>query len=165
MRAVFDAGPLIHLSWIDQLQLLHVVFDRVLIPSVVRDEVLRPNDDIRGIAAVRNLFASEMIEVRNLSDAAVAEGLVGFLDRGEAAAIALMREVSADILVLDDGRARYEALRQGIPITGTIGILRRARDREVLPAVTPYLIQLRQYGFWISDAVFNQIQAEESAIG
>ncbi len=40
MRAVSDAGPLIHLSWIDQLALLDRLFEEVIVPPAVRDEVL-----------------------------------------------------------------------------------------------------------------------------
>jgi predicted nucleic acid-binding protein len=40
VRAVSDAGPIIHLSWIGQLELLEGLFEEVLVPEAVRDEVL-----------------------------------------------------------------------------------------------------------------------------
>ncbi|MBI4306814.1 MAG: hypothetical protein HY678_10895 [Chloroflexi bacterium] len=35
MRAVTDAGPLIHLSWLDRLDLFHLLFDEVIAPAAV----------------------------------------------------------------------------------------------------------------------------------
>jgi predicted nucleic acid-binding protein len=40
MRAVLDAGPVIHLSWIDQLDLLDALFEGVFLPVAVRNEVM-----------------------------------------------------------------------------------------------------------------------------
>ena len=40
MRAVSDAGTLIHLSWIQQVDLLERIFEEVFVPPAVRDEVL-----------------------------------------------------------------------------------------------------------------------------
>lgn len=40
MRVVLDAGPIIHLSWIDRLDLLDAIFEEVLLPAAVRDEIL-----------------------------------------------------------------------------------------------------------------------------
>ncbi len=71
------------------------------------------------------------------------------LDRGEAEAIALMRETGADVLVLDDRRARASAKHRGLPFTGTIGILTTARKRGLIPAVVPLLEELRRRGFRI----------------
>jgi predicted nucleic acid-binding protein len=41
VRAVSNAGPIIHLSWIGRLDLLATVFEEVLVPLAVREEVLR----------------------------------------------------------------------------------------------------------------------------
>lgn len=38
MRVVSNAGPIIHLSWIDRLSLLPQLFEEVLVPVAVRDE-------------------------------------------------------------------------------------------------------------------------------
>ena len=160
MRVVCDAGPLIHLSWIDRLQILHDLFDQILIPSVVKNEVLLPGGTFRGLPSLRVFLESTAIDIRD-PDARFMADLPDILHQGEVAAIALMKEIGGDILALDDGRARIEAIRLGIPITGTVGILRRARDRRILPLAMPYLIELQHLGFWISEAVIDQIRSEE----
>lgn len=162
MRAVTNAGPLIHLSWIGHLNLLPAVFVEVLVPPAVQDEVLRADSDVLGLGALREAFAADWLKVRPVADSAAVATLRTDLDRGESEAIVLMREVGADLLLLDDRRARTVAQRQGLPLTGVIGILRLARDRELVPAVMPLLDELRRHGFRISTDIVEQIRREEA---
>ncbi|HLB12979.1 MAG TPA: DUF3368 domain-containing protein, partial [Dehalococcoidia bacterium] len=83
------------------------------------------------------------------------------LDPGEFEAIALMREVEAGVLLLDDRRARATGERLGLPLTGTVGILRAARQRGLVPAVVPILEELRRLGFRISDGLVDDLRREE----
>src|SRR4051794_37880703 len=101
----------------------------------VRDEVLRAGPDVPGVAAIVEAFSGGWLVVRQVADGAAVERLREVLDRGEAEAIVLMRQAGADLLLLDDGRARAQAQREAMPIAGTIGVLRRARARGLVAAV------------------------------
>ncbi len=162
MRAVANAGPLIHLSWLDRLDLPRALFDEVLVPTAVRDEVLRAGPEVSGVDALRDAFAAGWFVVQPVGDPAAVQGLTAQLDRGESEAIVLMREVQADVLLLDERRARARATREGLPIIGTIGILRLARDRGLVPAVAPLLEELRRIGFRIGAEWVEQIRREEA---
>ncbi len=48
------------------------------------------------------------------------------LDPGEREAIALASEVAEPLLLVDDGEARRAAAHYGIPVIGTLGVLRKA---------------------------------------
>jgi predicted nucleic acid-binding protein len=72
-----------------------------------------------------------------------------------------MQETSAHLLLSDDRQARAEAARLGLPLTGTVGLLRLARDRGLIDAAYPLLLQLRRPNFWISDALLERIANEE----
>ncbi len=63
MRAVANAGPLIHLSWIDELDLLPALFEEFLVPLAVRDEVLRASPDVPGVPALGAAFTSDWLTV------------------------------------------------------------------------------------------------------
>ena len=76
-----------------------------------------------------------------------------------------MREVGADVLLLDDRRARATAHRLGLPFTGTVGILRRARDRGLIPAVAPVVEELRRRGFRIGNELLAELRREEGGKG
>lgn len=91
MRAVSDAGPLIRLSWLDQLELLAHLFDEALVPGAVREEVLRAGSGVLGIASLHTAFAAGQVRVREVIDTAAVAALTATLHRGEAEAIVLMR--------------------------------------------------------------------------
>ena len=160
MRAVSNAGPIIHLSWIDQLSLLAQLFDEVLVPLAVRDELLRAAHDVPGVPAIHAAFQMGWLAVREVADPPRAEQLRADLDPGESEAIALTEELAAGILLLDERRARAHAVRRGIPITGTVGILRRARERGLVRTVSPLLQDLRLRGFRISAELVEEIRRE-----
>jgi len=162
VRAVTNAGPLIHLSWIESLDLLRVLFEEVVAPTAVQDEVLRPGPDVPGVAAIHGAFSVGWLAVRPVADRAAVARLLTELDRGAAEAIVLMREAGAHVLLLDDRRARTHAQHEGLPISGTIGVLRLARDRGLVPAVVPLLDELRRRGFRIGADLVDQIGREEA---
>lgn len=161
MRAVSNAGPIIHLSWIGRLDLLPFLFDEVLVPLAVRHEVLRAGPDVPGIQAIREAFASDWLKVQPVLDVEAVLPLTAELDRGESEAIVLMRETRAGLLLLDERRARVRAGREGLRLTGTIGILLLARDSGRVPAVAPLLEDLRRRGFRVGAELVEQVRREE----
>lgn len=162
MRVVSNSGPLIHLSWIDYLNLLPALFAEVLVPPAVHREVMCADPNVPGVTALRAAFAAGWLRVRAVGHAAAVARLAEALDAGEAEALALAIEARADLLLVDERRGRLHAQREGMPITGTIGVLRLARERGLLPSVTPLLRQLRGQGFRVSDELVRQITSEES---
>ena len=165
MSAVSNSGPIIHLSWIGRLNLLRTFFDDAVVPVAVRDEVLRAGPQVPGITEIRGASAVGWLSVQPVSHTtAVAELRLG-LDRGEAEAIVLMREIQAAVLLLDERQARARALREGLPIPCTLGILRSARTSGLIPTVEPVLEELRRGGFRVSAALVEEIRREEQALG
>ena len=64
------------------------------------------------------------------------------LDPGERAALALARELNADLVLVDDAAGRREALALRMRITGTVGVLRLAAERGLID-VPGVVAQLR----------------------
>lgn len=50
------------------------------------------------------------------------------LDSGEAEAIVLATEINADLIILDERLGRYHAKHADLRVTGTIGILIKAKS-------------------------------------
>jgi uncharacterized protein len=161
MRAVSNAGPIIHLSWIDHLNILPKLFDEILVPVAVRDELLQASPEVPGVLEIHAAFQAGWLTVRALADRTSAEQLRAELDPGEAEAITLTEELGADLLLLDDRRARAHAVGRGLPITGTIGILRKAREGGLIQAVSPLIEDLRRRGFRISVELVEEVRREE----
>ena len=82
-----------------------------------------------------------------------AELLLTDLDRGEAEVIALAQELNADLVIIDERLARRHAKRLGLNLTGTLGVLLKAKRQGLLPAIKPLIDQLRHGGIWLSDAL------------
>lgn len=161
MRVVLDAGPIIHLSWIDHLSILGALFDECLIPNAVRDEVLAASADMRGRVAIVAAFEREIVTVQSV-EAASAITTVPLLGAGETEAIALAQQTSADLLASDDRAARDVATRLGLDVTGTIGILRDARVHGLILSVVPLLHDLRRHGQWLSPRLISRVEREEA---
>lgn len=125
LRAVCDAGPLIHLDEIGCLDLLHD-FDSILIPRVVWEEVSRHRTSLKPEQVPKSHFvdpAPPALPSAKLST--LSESLL--LGAGERAALLLMEHHPNQMLLLcDDAAARLAAESLGMQVRGTIGVLTRS---------------------------------------
>jgi len=151
---VADAGPLIFLSAIDQLELLRTLHDRVLIPSAVFDEVVENGAGLPGCVEVAQATWLEILEVDEADP--VLRTLLTTLDTGEAAALALAHRERADLVLMDERRGRAAARRLGLSVQGTLGVLVRAKRAGALETVGAHLHSLREAGFWIADDIVRR---------
>jgi predicted nucleic acid-binding protein len=58
--------------------------------------------------------------------------------------------------VLDERLARQHARRLGLRLTGTLGVLVKAKQGGLIPAVAPLVADLRRGGIWLSDALVEE---------
>ena len=65
------------------------------------------------------------------------------LDPGEAEAIALALEMSADLILMDERDGRSAAERAGLPVTGVLGVLLRAKNEGQIQLIKPEVDALR----------------------
>jgi predicted nucleic acid-binding protein len=72
------------------------------------------------------------------------------LNIGEQQAVALAHQHQA-LLVIDDRLGRVAARRIGLAVTGSVGVLLRAKEVRLIPAVRPLLDEMRRGGYWLSD--------------
>lgn len=148
---VCNTTPLIALSLVDQLQLLRDLYSEVLIPPAVHEEILRGG----ARAGASELKAADWIRVVELRDPGRADWLSD-LDRGEAEVIALALELNAETAILDEKLARRHAKRLGVPLTGTLGVLLRAKKQSLIDQIGPFVEQIRRGGIRLSDAVIEE---------
>jgi uncharacterized protein len=157
MIVVSDTSPLSNLALVDGLFLLGEIYNTVVIPQAVAEELSNAKDEDQQIAAILSL---DWIEVRQATNLELIAGLKNdsLLDRGEAEAIALALELKADELLIDERLGRREATRLGLSITGVLGVLLIAKRRELIPAVQPVMDELMtQAGFWISSQLYADV--------
>lgn len=75
------------------------------------------------------------------------------LDIGEASAIALALEVSDTIIIIDERTARNYAKSLGLNVTGTLGMIVRAKLDGVIPSIQPYIDAIRKTDFRFSTTI------------
>ncbi len=143
---IADSSPLISLAIVEQLELLPQLYERVLIPPAVWDEVTVQGAGLPGSLAVSQVAWFDI----QAPDPAILQPLSILVDRGEAEAIALAQSIPDSIVMLDDAKARRVAERFGIRRIGTLGILRRAKKAGLVAELKPFIEQLRDNGIYIS---------------
>lgn len=78
------------------------------------------------------------------------------IDKGEASAIALAKETPDSTIILDDYKARKVAEKLGLHITGTIGVIIKAKLNGIISSIKPYLAKLNQTDFRVSAELEQQ---------
>ena len=129
-RVVADTGPVHYLVLIGQISLLPALFERILIPVSVRDEMLHRNtpDVVRRWIENPPTWLEVMADpVRELHDPELAE-----LDDGERAALLLAESIRAALVLMDDRAGVIAAKRKGFTVTGTLGVLTLAAERRLV---------------------------------
>ncbi len=145
MIVISDTSPLNYLILVGHAELLPRLFGEVLIPQIVLDELGgsgAPSEILDWLSSI-----PEWLKIKEAKSAATID--LTHLDPGERDAILLAKEVSADLVLLDDRRARIAAKQLGLSITGTIGILDKAA-RAGLINVREVVKKLTETDFYIS---------------
>ena len=152
MIVISNSTPLIALSRINKFGLLREYFGEIHIPKEVFNEVVTRGGNLSGAEEVAS---AEWIKVENTGDKIAVESLSITLDKGEAEAIVLAREMNA-LLIIDDGDGRRTAESLGLKITGTLGILLLAREDGKLDLKTA-IDDLMAAGFRLSEKEYKKI--------
>jgi predicted nucleic acid-binding protein len=148
---------LIFLAKIHRLDLLARLYEEVVIPVSVMEEVkAKPDQEMERIQA---LLQSQKFRLRKATEQAL-EGLPADLGSGEQEAIALALETEADLVKLDDQQGRRIARERGLPVSGTVGVLVEARGRGMIPSVHHELDRLIEAGMWVDEAFYHRILLE-----
>jgi predicted nucleic acid-binding protein len=155
MLVVADTSPINYLVLIDQIGILPRLYNRILIPPAVVEELKHP----AAPKPVRDWMAAlpgwvEVLRPKNTLSLAQ-------LDLGESEAIALATEMRAEVLLIDDQAGRQEAARRGLRVAGTLAVLDEA-DQAGLVDFKLVLARLLQTSFRVSKAVLAEINERRS---
>ncbi len=146
---ICNTSPLFYLHRLRQLELLQKLYQQIVVPEAVRDELhvgRVQGEDAPDIAAY------EWITVRAVQAPEVMT-LITDLGAGEAQVLALALEEPDSLVIVDDGVARAVAQMRNIRLTGTAGVLLKAKQEDHITVVAPLLERLTQMGFRLSSAV------------
>lgn len=146
--------PLVALWTVGQLALLPALFGEVWAPEAVCAEFLAADPALR-LAVLESAPWLRCVPLTHPQHVAVYIGL----DQGEAEVLALAEACSPRLVIMDEWRGRRYAQRLGLPLTGTLGVLLLAKERGLIPALTPLVQDLLAAGLYLAPELVTQVLA------
>jgi predicted nucleic acid-binding protein len=135
-KAISNTSCLIALSNIGRLAILRDLYGSVTITPEVGAEFFETLPDWIVVIPVGDPDKTKLIR--------------GTLDLGESSSIALAMESEDALLILDDGKARRFAKNMGLTLTGTVGVVIKAKQLGLITEdVSTVLAEFRKHGFRI----------------
>ncbi|MFN3557448.1 MAG: DUF3368 domain-containing protein [Bacteroidales bacterium] len=144
---ISDTSCLIILNKIGELDLLRQLYNTVTITQDILLEYGEQLPDWIEVQQAKDQYRQQLLEMQ--------------IDKGEASAIALALETADSTVILDDWKARRLAERLGLSVTGTLGVIIRAKNTGLIPSIKPYLEKIRETNFRISEEL-EQIALKEA---
>lgn len=155
MIIVSNAGPLISLARIERFELLRHILGHLYIPQAVYAEVVVQGARKAGSDETQKALG-DWINVLAVKDATMTRTLLTKLGQGESEAISLAMEMQANLVLLDDRKARTMAEFMGLNVSGTIGMLIQAYRKGLVRDLEQVLDELKAKGFRIGDGVYSE---------
>jgi len=152
---VADAGPLIGLAIAGRIEILGALFEKVLIPQAVLEE-LQLEASRPGSFALSKAKEEGWLSAEDLPENTAMTQLTELLDRGEAEAIVLAKSMNARLLI-DERRGRAVARSRGVVVIGTGGVLLLAKREHVIDQIAPILDELASHGYRLSDGLRREL--------
>ncbi|MCL2170406.1 MAG: DUF3368 domain-containing protein [Defluviitaleaceae bacterium] len=150
--AVVNSTPLISLYGIGRLDILSKMYRNVYIPHGVYEEVC-----VQGDIGKSELLIFPNFSIKNIADMNAYKYFATSLHKGEVEVMILASELKADVCIIDDKLARQYAKHLGLELTGTLGLLIKAKERGLLDAVKPCLELMIQNEIFIGKTLYEQV--------
>lgn len=152
-KVIVNSTPLIVLCGIGKLNILKDMYAEIIIPSAVYSEVTEKADS----ACAQIEAEGTWIHVEQIKDYSEKKMYKAKLHDGEVEVMILAQEQKADLVIIDDNAAKKTAKYLGLTVTGTLGVLIKAKRQGIINEVRPLLSEMRANGFYVSDAVERMV--------
>jgi predicted nucleic acid-binding protein len=138
---ITDTSCLIILDKIGILHILHQLFETVLTTPEIAMEYGHSLPEWIVILAVKDKSFQKNLEL--------------LVDFGEASAIALAHEIDNKYIITDDLEARKLAIKRGLSVIGSLGVLLRAKEAGHISLVKPFIELMKQTNFRVADNLYQ----------
>jgi predicted nucleic acid-binding protein len=154
---IADTGPINYLILIGHIDILPALFEKVILPALVRDELKHR----KAPSAVQHWIADPPSWVEVHQSAHVHDPSMEKLDAGEEDAIALAVELHADLILMDDRDGVLIARSKGFRVAGTLGILSMAAEHRLINLAEAFE-RIKRTSFHYQQEIMDQFLAENS---
>ncbi|MDR0873896.1 MAG: DUF3368 domain-containing protein [Prevotellaceae bacterium] len=151
MIIVCDTSPIVALAIINELPLLDKIFDNVLIPQTVFNELT-----VGDKPQAEKLYVWAKDKICAATDKHLFQTYNMILDAGESEAMTLYWEKNSDFLLIDERKGRKIAKYNNIKIIGTLGILLLAKQKGYINEIKPMLDILQTSSIRIAENLYQK---------
>lgn len=149
---VVNASPLICLCKSGLSSLLPALFDEIVVPDKVYQEITAKDNDTH---IFQTLFTAPQIKI--VSNITVPTSITSWaLGEGESSVLSFTLEHPNYWAIIDDREARRCAMTLGCRHTGTVGVIVLAKRRNIIPSVRECLNNLQSAGLWLSEDFIDE---------
>ncbi len=163
MVVIKDSMVLIHLAKITLLRKSCELFKSVLIPRRIYEEILKGEEKGYGeVILIKELIEENAISIIKIENSNLLKKANEFnIQRGEAEAVALYWQESADFLASDDNNVRKKSHLLNLKVIGTPVIILNLFRKKIIDEDKTILSieKLKEIG-WFSDFVLDKILME-----
>ncbi len=147
---VADSSPLIVLGRLDRLDILESLFGKIIIPYAVFQETVTQSKNENQKKSIQHYISKEVIRVVQLTDT---YPFTHKLHKGEKEVLSLAVKTKSTGIILDEKRARKEAIRIGLStnLLYTTDILREAEARELIPSYSEIIHLLKPMRLYLPE--------------
>ena len=152
---VSNTTPISNFLHLGQIEILKKIFKELHVPMAVYSEI---EAYFSGDNQWHKCLDEDFIIKAEVQTSAKIKELMTHLHMGEAEALCLCIENNAKLCLLDDRDARIIARLNKIPISGTLGVLMKAKKMGIIESVNALMDRLRtDHHYWIEDAMYNKV--------
>ncbi len=145
---IADSGPIFSLALIDELEILHKLFEEIRISNAVWEEITS-NKATKFYKRISDFFESKVVKITSFND------LTFLMGYGESESLILYKELNADFLLIDDKKARSIAENFNINCIGTLGLLSIAKTKGLIKELRSYFLLLIKNDRYYSIKLLN----------
>lgn len=156
-KVIVNSTPLIALCHVDSLDILKKLYDEITIPKAVYNEISAKKDSVCKIQ-VDSSF--DWIHVENIQNEMAKEMFKIQLHEGEVEVMILAKETEADVVIIDDMNAKKHAKYLNLPVTGTLGVLMKAKKEGYIEKLKPILDGMVQNNIYLSPQLIDRCLQE-----
>ncbi len=150
-KIISNTTPIISLLKVDKLNLLKELYTKIIIPKAVCLEIEKGKEK----PYYHDLTQIEWIEIKEIANPDSKDYFFDLGD-GEAEVLILAKELNADLIIMDEIMGRRYSKQLGFNLTGTIGILLKAKEIGLINSVHDLLTELTKKGTWLNPKLIKK---------
>lgn len=159
-NVIVNSTPLIVLCGIGCFDILRSLYQEIIIPNAVYQEVTAKEDS----ACMQIKTAGSWIRIKHIQDHTEKKMYKAKLHEGEVEVMILAQELNADLVIIDDNAAKKTAKYLGLTVTGTLGVLLKAKKHKIIENIYPLLTEMKKNGFYIDSVLENMVLKQAGEI-